>query len=131
MTLPDYLTQVRERLDKATPGPLFERTDLDYYQGGCYLGIEPYSYNGPAGEQAVHLDQTGENFCGYFRTDVCRIENSGDKSFLMHASTDISRLLEIVEIYREALKEIIVTDGTMYIHDISETALQRAEEIVK
>ena len=90
MTLKDALAPIRDRLEKATPGPLLEREDFDYYQGGTYLGINPIKY----------LKGSGQ----YFGKDVCRIESSGDKELFKYAQSDIARLIEAVEVMDQAFE---------------------------
>jgi hypothetical protein len=38
----DELRAIRERALKATQGPILEREDQDYYQGGTYIGVGEY-----------------------------------------------------------------------------------------
>lgn len=99
---PDRLSEIEARLEAATPGPLLEREDFDYYQGGTYIGVEPYGYNGKTE--------------GYFRKDVARIENDGDKELLKNASDDIALLLRLVRLYEGALGFYSEMKGYNYIN---------------
>ncbi len=118
-----FIAECRERAEKATPGPLLEREDFDYYDGGIYIGIGPYGYRG----------QTE----GYFNTDVARIENSNDKDLFMHAQVDITRLLAIVECLSEALEWYDNVHSKHWAIDLNDLervakkALTEAERIAK
>lgn len=102
MTLEDFLKKTKELCDGATDGPWIEREDFDYYQGGTYLGVNPYSYKG-----GVKVEG---NDC--FETDVCRIESGdNDLKFIAHSRQAVPILLEMVELL--CVQEIMYKDDVL------------------
>jgi hypothetical protein len=98
------IDEIRARAEKATAGPLLEREDLDYYQGGIYLGTTPYYYD--QGKRIEGLTPDGD--IEYFHNDICRIEGSEeDKEFLKMAQADIVNLLDYINKLETAHKEIL------------------------
>jgi hypothetical protein len=95
---------IEGRVQKATPGPLLQRDDEDYYQGGRYIGRDPYHY-GLHGAVVEGVDPTSPMDC-YFHTDVARIHNADDEALLLHASEDVSALVRDLKEAREALNQI-------------------------
>lgn len=94
-----YREALRARIAAATKGPLLEREDHDYYQGGTYIGVDPYYY-------ADGMKGAGPNAAGafeFFETNVARIEMDNDKPLLMHARADLERLLSLLERAEKAL----------------------------
>ena len=74
--------------EKATKGPLEQREDDDYYQGGLYIGRGPYHYQRQANGlmERVEGRQIGTHAypldC-YFQTDVARVQSQEDADFIM------------------------------------------------
>lgn len=91
------LNKLKKLCDEATEGPWLEREDYDYYQGGTYLGIGPYSYG-----------DNREKVSGacYFETDVCRVEDGVSKDFIAASRTALPKLIEIVEMQQKQLEII-------------------------
>lgn len=87
----DWTDEIRERLEKATPGPWhvsYEQKN-ETWPGNFRLeeGL-PLGYGG-GGEEGIYAD------------------NPSDFQFIAHAPTDISNLLQEREILREALRKYL------------------------
>lgn len=97
-SLDDFIRHGLEVSGKATRGPLYEREDHDYYQGGTYLGVEGYRYgrraDGTHGEVAVDCSKERAE---YFRHNVCRIEGTdADKEMIRHAFENYPKALRVI-----------------------------------
>lgn len=100
--LQSKLKRIRDYTDAASKGPWLECEDYDYYQGGTYLGTEPYHFkdgkkiNGPSEDGVID----------FFENKICRIEgNSGyDQEFIQKSRTDLPHLLEALELALGALQ---------------------------
>lgn len=132
-TIESYLQQIKDRLAKSTPGP-------------WRWGNGPSFVEWTLGDDSVI--ESGEVY-GPSKHRAAGCLKLKDAMLIAHAPTDLSRLLEIVEIYREALERIAgrhdetmpyltyyertLEDGTDVppTYEFAEQALQRAEEIVK
>lgn len=89
------LQEIKTRALNATPGPILEREDDDYYQGGTYLGTQPYYY--VDGKVIDGIDPSGKGQC--FKRNIFRVEEHGesDKEMFIHAREDILNLLAYIE----------------------------------
>ena len=99
----DELKEIDDRANAATPGEWELREDWDYYQGGTYIGLEPYHYDGCT-------KVLGRGPGGYdtrFRHDVCRVEGSpGDEAFLLLSRRDVLALVSEVRRLRSLCAEL-------------------------
>jgi hypothetical protein len=95
------LLAIEQRANAATPGPWETREDGDYYQGGTYIGVEPYHYPGPKPGRPEKFP----DHC-YFKTDVCRVESGeADREFILHARTDVPALIAEVRRLQHRIAE--------------------------
>lgn len=122
MNLPTFLRRLEELEKAATPGPWIEREDLDYYQGGTYLGIGGYDYK----------DGSKVPGSAYFETNVCRIESSdSDKEFIAESRNALPLLIRIIRIQQEALQHFSDHCYGNYINEKSKDALAQVERVVE
>lgn len=130
MILKEYLQQIKDRLERTTPGPwkwdfgnrqVESENDLSYRDGVCSLA-----------------NSSRDGIYGRFN----KINDSCDGEFIASCPTDISNLLAVISIYQEALEKfsshVPRVDATMeekimneiYSHE-SRQCLKAAEEVIK
>lgn len=93
-----YLTDIKQRRDKATPGPwtIYNSEQRSRFAENWReinpMVVVPSSFDRTVGEER-------ETYCGV------KIKGD-DAAFIAHARTDVDRLLRIVELKQKALEEI-------------------------
>lgn len=91
---PKWLSDIRERVGKATPGPWRKPNNKI-----------PYVYgNGGPDSYLIHQMPIGKEAKGHIQEtkDTWNI----DAEFIAHSRTDIPTLLSVIDRYREALREV-------------------------
>lgn len=124
MILSEYLTSVRQRLEKATPGPWGYDDGAVFVEDGFCLQAWPQQYY--------------EGLTCYGKTKGPG-DSDGDSEFCASAPTDIAKLLKLVEIMSEALLRIQkgvafhhkeFDDGGSWVSKIYCEALAEAERVI-
>lgn len=127
--LDELLKPIRERLEKATPGPWF--TDWNYGHGWDHSAISKKDYRNNE-EEYKRDDESGallENNVVGVSCDHGAYKGE-DLKFIAHCPTDMRRLLEAVEIMSEALVSIIAGSVAWPFDQAKETR-DKVKEILK
>lgn len=122
MTLTSYLAEIRGRLKAATPGPWTARCE----QKQIYPGTHAIY---PTGVRPIFMDDPWD-WTQKDRPEIKQVCNDAD--LIANAPVDLARLLEIVEIYREALMsaQYMFEECKMPQSEVCAEALAKAEQLI-
>lgn len=109
------IAEVRARLEKASPGPW----KISARQGSGYMASIRTSV--PFSKEVAFVTSN----CGTTGGSLC----DPDAQLIAHAPTDLARLLEIVECYEAALRDIECNRASTGYAKHAARALQAAEKI--
>lgn len=119
-TTAQKLKEIRERLEKATPGPWKAVSDLPRY---AVINMEKTE----GGTWIKRIVVPSENHHAYF-TDEEKGCHQSDAEFIANAPSDISALLTLCEIYEKAFESCIYYSKRMDGHkSIVEDEIEKAK----